>query len=153
MKIIPFRKSHLESVLTLTAEFEKYLDSLTTHQRRAFDVEKKRKQLLEYGFGKHKMFSGYVAKIWKEIVWFALYHYGFDPDDAEGKVIYMFDLFITESARRHGVGQALIEKLQSHEDSLWLYFGVWKKNPLAIAFYKKLWAEWMDDTPFMRIIK
>lgn len=34
-----------------------------------------------------------------EIVGYALYHYGFDPDEMQGKVIYLIDLFVSEKAR------------------------------------------------------
>ena len=153
MQILHFRKSHIDSILRLNLEFERYLDSLSSSPRRPFDVEKKRKQLLKYAFWKNKSFSGYVAKIENEIVGFTFYHYGFDPDEMQGKVIHLIDFFVSEKARGKWVGRALIEKLQSHEDSIGLYFWVWRKNLGAIEFYKKMWAEWCDDVPFMKLLK
>lgn len=153
MQILPLNISHIDSILKLNLEFEQYLDNLSSSPRRPFDVEKKRKQLLEHAFSEKKSYDGYIAQINKEAVGFALYHYWFDPVEADGKVIYMLDLFVSENARGKWVGRALIEKLQSHEDSLWLYFWVWRKNISAIEFYKKMWADWVDDVPFMRLLK
>lgn len=153
MQILHFRKAHIDEILFLNQEFEKYLDALSSAPRRPFDINKKRQQLLEHAFWKKKCYSGYIAKIDNEIVWFTFYHYGFDPDEMDGKVIYMIELFVSEKARGKWVGRALIEKLQSHPDSLWIYFWVWKKNLSAIEFYKKLGAEWEEDVPFMKLLK
>ncbi|MBP9779506.1 GNAT family N-acetyltransferase [Candidatus Gracilibacteria bacterium] len=153
MQILHLRSSHIEGILALNLEFERYLDALSSSPRETFDVEKKREQLLKHAFGNKKSYSGYVAKIEKEIVGYAFYHSGFDPDEMQGKIIHLIDFFVSEKARRKGVGRALIEKLQSHEDSLGLYFGVWKKNIGAVEFYKKIGADWIDDVPFMKLLK
>ena len=153
MKIIELRMSHIAGVLFLSQEFENYLQSLSSKDRESFDIEKKRKMLLENALGKKKKFSGYVAKIDNEIVGYVFYHYGFDPDEMQWKVIYVIDLFVSEKVRGQWVGRALIQKIQFHEDSLGLYFGVWKKNKWAIDFYKKLGADWIENVPFMKLMK
>jgi hypothetical protein len=81
MKILHFRPSHIDTVLSLNLEFEQYLQSLSSGQREDFNIEKKRKMFLDHAFGKKKSFSGYVAKIDGEIVGYVLYHFGFDPDE------------------------------------------------------------------------
>ncbi len=153
MQILPFRKSHIDYILQLNVEFDGYLNSLSGTKTSILDVEKKRAQIMKYAFGKEKMFSGYVVKIGKEITGFTFYHYWFDPDEMQGKVIYMFELFISKKFRGKWVWKALVEKLQSHKDSIGLYFAVWKKNPGAIEFYKKLGAKWVEDVPFMKLMK
>lgn len=153
MQILHFHKSHVDAVVELTKEFDEYLQSLSSGKREDFDREKQKEKLLKYGFGKDKSFSGYIAKIDGKMVGYALYHYGFDPDEMQGKVIHLIDFYISEWARRKWVGGALIERLQSHEDSIGLYFWVWKKNIGAIEFYKKMWAEWCEDVPFMKLLK
>jgi ribosomal protein S18 acetylase RimI-like enzyme len=153
MQIFRLHPSHIEWILNLNLEFERYLQSLSSWPRAEFDVEKKREQLIYHAFWKKKSYSGYVAKIDSEIVGYAFYHYGFDPDEMQGKVIHLIDFFVSEKARRKWVGRALIEKLQSHEDSLGLYFWVWKKNVGAIKFYQSLWSERCDDVPFMKLLK
>lgn len=153
MHIIPLRRSHLESILALQLEFEDYLQSLSSEKRPDFDIEKKRNMLLENAFGKKKNFSGYIARIENEIVGYVFYHYGFDPDEMQGKILYVIDLFVSEKAHGQWVGRTLISKLQSHPDSLGLYFAVWTKNTFAIEFYKKLGARLCDDVPFMKLMK
>lgn len=153
MKVVSLRKSHIDLLVELASEFEDYIQSLSSVERESFDIEWKKRQLLKYAFWKDKIFSGYVAKSWKEIVGFTLYHYGFDPDEMQGKVIYMFELFVSEQSRWKWAWRALIQKLQSHEDSLGLYFWVWKKNLPTIEFYKKMWADWIEDVPFMKLLK
>lgn len=153
MKILHFHKSHINAVVELTWEFDEYLQYLSSEQRDIFDYQKQKEKLLKYGFWKEKSFSRYIAKVDGEIVGYVFYHYGFDPDEMQGKVIHLIDFFVSESARWQWAGRALIEKLQSHTDSIGIYFWVWKKNLGAIEFYKKMWAEWCEDVPYMKIMK
>lgn len=153
VSIYSLRRSHLEHILELQLEFEQYLQSLSSEKRPDFDIEKKRSMFLENAFGKRKSFSGYIAKTWDEIIGYVLYHSGFDPDEMQGKVIYVIDLFVSEKARGQWVGRTLISKLQSHPDSLGLYFSVWKKNTSAIEFYESLGADWCEDVPYMKLMK
>jgi GNAT superfamily N-acetyltransferase len=153
MQILSLSKSHIDGLVQLESEFEDYIQSLSSVERDNFDREAKKQQLLKYAFWKDKIFSGYVAKIWKNIVWYVLYHYGFDPDEMQGKIIYMTNLFVTEKVRWKWVGKALIAKLQSHPDSIGIYFWVWKKNIPTIWFYQKLGADWIEDVPFMKLMK
>lgn len=153
MNIVVFNKSHIDRIIELTQEFDEYLKSLSSVGREDFDTEKQRAKLMRYGFGEEMSFSWYVAEVDGVIVGYAFYHYGFDPDEMQWKVIHLIDFFVSESARGHWVGRALIEKLQSHEDSIGLYFWVWKKNIWAVEFYKKLWAEWCEDVPYMKLLK
>lgn len=153
MQILALKKQHIDDIVSLASEFEDYIQSLSNVSREPFDTGAKKFQLLQYGFWKQKAFSGYVAKVDNQIVGYALYHYGFDPDDMQGKVIHLIDFFVRENTRGKWVGRALIEKLQSHPDSIGLYFWVWKKNLKAIEFYKKMWADWIDDVPFMKLMK
>ena len=153
MQILHFRPSHIDAVIELMQEFDVYLQSLSSVKREDFDIELQKVKLTKYGFWKDKSFSGYVAEIDNRIIGYALYHYGFDPDEMQGKIIHLIDFFVSECARGQWVGRALIEKLQSHEDSLGLYFWVWMKNAWAIEFYKKLGADWIEDVPFMKLMK
>ena len=153
MQINQLQPHHIDRVTELTQEFESYLQLLSSGKREDFYIEKHWVKLMRYGFGEEKSFSWYVAELDWVIVWYALYHYGFDPDELQGKVIHLIDLFVSESARGYWVGRALIDKLQSHEDSIGLYFWVWKKNIWAIEFYKKIGVDWCEDVPFMKLMK
>jgi hypothetical protein len=68
MKILHLRKSHIDAIVTLNEEFNEYLGSLSSIPRDKFDAVKNKKNLLRYGFGKEKSFSGYVVKMDGEII-------------------------------------------------------------------------------------
>jgi GNAT superfamily N-acetyltransferase len=108
---------------------------------------------LKYAFWKEKSFSGYIVKNWDEIIAFALYHYGFDPYSFRWKCIYLISFFVSQKTRWQWVGTSLLEKLQSHDDSVWLFFPVWIRNKWAIEFYQKLGADWIEDVPYMKLMK
>ena len=153
MQILHFRKSHIDAVVELNREFEQYIADLSSGPRDSFDAHENKQKILRYCFWKEKLLSGYVAKMDGKIVGFVLYQYGIDPDEFRGKIIHMVDLFVTSNYRGKWVGRALMEKLQSHEDSLGLYFAVWKKNLSTIEFYKSIGAAWIDDVPYMKLLK
>jgi hypothetical protein len=83
MQINHFRKSHIDAIVELTQEFDEYLSKLSEFPRDPFDTLMTKEKLLRYGFGREKSFSGYVAKLDGKIVGYALYHYGFDPDEMQ----------------------------------------------------------------------
>ena len=152
MQIIPFSSKYIDEVVYLMKEFDEYLVSLGD-ERWGFSFEKTKEKILKFGFGEEKSFDGYLAIIDDKIVGYALYHYGFDLDEMRGKIIYLIDFFVSNSARGQWVGTQLIQKLQSHSDSLGLYFCVWRKNEKAIQFYQKLWAERCNSVSYMRLLK
>jgi ribosomal protein S18 acetylase RimI-like enzyme len=65
---------------------------------------------------------------------------------------YVVSLFVRPEARRSGAGTALMEKVRESgknagaERIVWF---VWKKNPLAIEFYRGLGASVSDDNHLM----
>ena len=151
LKILSLRKYHIDHLLMLMEEFDEYLGELSSGPRDNFDAEKKREKILKDGFWKRPQYKGYLAKLGSQPVWYIFYHYGYDPDEMEGMVIHVIDLFVNEKARGHGVGKLLMKQLQEKEGVIALYFWVWKKNTLAIDFYKKLGADWIEDVPYMRL--
>jgi GNAT superfamily N-acetyltransferase len=68
------------------------------------------------------------------------------------KALYIVSLFVRPQARRTGVGRALMEKVRDcgrttgAERIVWF---VWKKNPLAVEFYRGLGACVFDDNHLM----
>lgn len=108
MQILSFRKSHIDAIVDLSREFDNYLQSLSSEKRDDFDTVGKKETLLKYGFWKEQSFSWYVAEVDGVVVWYALYHYGFDPDEMQGRIIHLVDFFISEKARGKWVGRALI---------------------------------------------
>lgn len=153
LKILRFTPKHIDAVTALSKEFDEYLGLLSQTKRKKFDTNAQKMKLLKYGFGKEKSFSGYIAKLENNIVWYALFHPGFDPDEMQWKVLHLIDFFVSETARRNGVWKELIKKLLSKNDIIGIYFWVWKKNETAIKFYTSLWSEWCVDVPYMKLMK
>ena len=101
---------------------------------------------------KNPFFLGFVAKKNGTAIGYIFYHYGYDPDEMEGRVIYIIDLFVTGKERSHGVGRLLMKNVAKEckrIGGISIYFGVWLKNKEAASFYRKLRAEFADELPFM----
>jgi ribosomal protein S18 acetylase RimI-like enzyme len=68
------------------------------------------------------------------------------------KALYVVSLFVRPQARRSGAGRALMEKVREigrNAGAERLVWFVWKKNPLAIEFYRGLGASVYDDNHLM----
>ena len=104
----------------------------------------------ESGFGKNPVWWGFVAENeQKEIIAIAIYYIRYST--WKGQTMYLEDIVVTESYRRLGIGQLLLNALkqEAKEKNLPLIQGqVLEWNASAIDFYKKnnaeLDAEWIN---------
>lgn len=97
----------------------------------------------------HKRCFAEVSELEGEIVGFALYFFGYST--WKGRTLYLEDIYVKESHRNHGIGQALfntvveIAKLEGVRRMDWQ---VLEWNTPAIAFYEKnkalLDGEWIN---------
>jgi GNAT superfamily N-acetyltransferase len=104
-----------------------------------------------YGFGSNPAFAGLVAEVGGEAIGYLLYHFGFDADRA-CRTVHVIDLYVRESARRHGVARALMERAReicAAAGGGGLTWAVYKPNRLAAGFYERLGAAWIRDLDFM----
>ncbi len=150
--IRPIQKTDLNGLVQLQEEFEEYLGSLDSNRKKSFSRVAVRRKLLQDGFGKRRAFNGFIATKDGVPVGFVFYHLGYDPDEMQGRVVYIIDLFVTGMERRRGVGQMLMQRVSAlcrGIDAIDIYFGVWKKNAKAQKFYKALGAKKVVDVPFM----
>ena len=56
-----------------------------------------------------------------------IYHTGYDPDEMQGRVLYIIDLFVTDRARGLGVGSRLMKAVAVECRKIGgidIYFGV-----------------------------
>jgi len=104
-------------------------------------VETSPEQLARDGFGPNPLFGVLVAQEGEQIVGMALY--GFRYSTWQGKQLYLEDLIVTEAARGHGIGKALLEATMGaarEENCVGLMWQVLDWNTSAIAFYEKCGA-------------
>jgi ribosomal protein S18 acetylase RimI-like enzyme len=142
-------KKDLGDVDRLGREFEEYLQSLTKKKRAPYSNGR----FLKDGFGRNRKFYGLIARNDGRALGYIFYHYGYDPDEMNGPVLYVIDLFVSESARGLGIGSKLMKsvaKICKKQGGRDVYFGVWVKNKEAIKFYRKLGADFIKDAPFMK---
>ncbi len=64
------------------------------------------------------------------------------------KALFVAGLFVSETARGGGIGRALMEearRLATERGAGYVAWMVWRQNPGATAFYRRLGAETYDD--------
>ncbi|MFM7596492.1 MAG: N-acetyltransferase family protein [Flavobacteriales bacterium] len=94
-----------------------------------------------------------VSEFEGEIVGFALYFFGYST--WKGRTLYLEDLYVKETYRKHGIGQALfntVVEIAKREGVRRMDWQVLEWNTPAIAFYKKnkalLDGEWINGRLF-----
>jgi ribosomal protein S18 acetylase RimI-like enzyme len=82
---------------------------------------------------------------------YLLYHCGYDTDRAM-RLLHIIDLYVQETKRRHGVGEALMRAAAKicqeagGREMIWLVF---VPNKLAFQFYEGLGAKRIQELAFM----
>jgi GNAT superfamily N-acetyltransferase len=97
----------------------------------------------------HKRCFAEVSELEGEVVGFALYFFGYST--WKGRTLYLEDIYVKESYRKHGIGQALfntIVEIAKREGVRRMDWQVLEWNTPAIAFYEKnkalLDGEWIN---------
>lgn len=103
------------------------------------------------GFGDRPVWWGFVALAEGRIIGFALYYIRFST--WKGESMYLEDLLVTESWRRKGVGQLLLDAILTEaraQKFAQVRWQVLEWNEPAIRFYQKNQAvldpEWVNCT-------
>lgn len=136
-----------EAIGVLMREFASYLRALGDEGELNGDAETVRR----YGFGSNAAFSALIAELDGAAAGYLLYHFGFDADRA-CRVVHVIDLYVRESARRHGVGRALMERAREicrAAEGGGLTWSVFRPNTPAGSFYQRLGARRIEDLDFM----
>lgn len=121
----------LESVLNLVKE-------LAVFEKAPDEVEVTEKEMLNWGFGKDKLFDFFVLEKQNRIVGIALFYYKYST--WKGKCLFLEDLIVTEKERRNGYGKLLFDevvKVAKAEKVRRMEWQVLDWNAPAIEFYKK----------------
>jgi GNAT superfamily N-acetyltransferase len=104
-------------------------------------------------FGKNPAAEVLIAYLGKEPAGFALFFHNYSTWLGK-RGIYLEDLFVRPSARKHGVGFALLQaiaRVALERDCGRLDWSVLTWNQLAISFYKRIGAKHMDDWTTFRL--
>jgi GNAT superfamily N-acetyltransferase len=104
-------------------------------------------------FGKRPAAEVLIAYLGKEPAGFALFFHNYSTWLGK-RGIYLEDLFVRPSARKHGVGFALLQaiaRVALERDCGRLDWSVLTWNELAISFYKRIGAKHMDDWTTFRL--
>ncbi len=133
----------------LIAEFQQYLRDLGDTTQFAFGAD----AYLRDGFGDRPAFEGLVAENGDTIVGYALYHPGYNTDQAQ-RVLFMVDLYVRQTSRGQGVGEALMRSVAEagRAQNAWaIVWAVFKPNKLAARFYQRLGAQYIKDLDWMTL--
>jgi GNAT superfamily N-acetyltransferase len=111
------------------------------------------KDLADTLFGPRPAAEVLLAHLGADPVGFALYFHNYSTWLGK-RGIYLEDLFVRPSARKHGVGFALLRALTRiavERDCGRVDWSVLKWNELAINFYKQIGAKALDDWTTFRL--
>lgn len=126
----------IRELISELAEYEKRLDEVLTTEA----------VISRDGFGKHPEFSALIAEWGGTTAGFALFfgHYS----TWRGAGLYLEDLFVRPEHRGRGVGKALlagVARAAEEQNRLFIRWAVLDWNQSAIAMYRKLGAEFLDE--------
>jgi len=109
-------------------------------------VEVSEQNLVEDGFGKHKLFHCFVAEKEEKVVGMALVYPRYST--WKGPVIHLEDLIVTKEMRGTGLGTALLDEVVKYGNDLGVKRISWEVidwNEPAIGFYESKGANVMRD--------
>ncbi len=101
------------------------------------DVEVTETEMMNWGFGKNKLFDFFVLEKDNVIIGLALYYYKYST--WKGKCLFLEDIIVTESQRKNGYGKLLFQevvKVAKSEKVRRMEWQVLDWNEAAIQFYK-----------------
>jgi len=113
------------------------------------EVEVTVNEMVNWGFGKDKIFDFFVLEKANVIVGIAVYYYKYST--WKGKCLFLEDIIVTESERKNGFGKLLfneVVKVAKAQNVRRMEWQVLDWNTNAIEFYKKYEAnldgEWIN---------
>ncbi len=134
-------------IASLAAEFADYLRRLGDPDPGQIGEQ----QYLADACGPRPAVSGLIAEQGGRPAGYLLYCHGYDLD-LGGRVLYVVDLFVRESARGCGMGRALMERAAEicrAAGGRELCWSVYTPNQLGRRFYEGLGANYIRDLRFM----
>ena len=149
VRIRPATVVDVGAIANLAAQFDEYLRDLGD----TADFHLTAEAILRDGFGKNPAFAGLVAEQDGTVVGYLLYHFGYLAEKAS-RILHVVDLYVAETARRQGVGRALmaaVAKICRDAGGTELFWSIYIPNKLAASFYEGIGARYTKDLRFMRM--
>ncbi|MGZ3898952.1 MAG: N-acetyltransferase family protein [Bacteroidia bacterium] len=122
---------------------------LAIYEKAPAEVEVTVDEMINWGFGKDKLFEFFVLEKENKIIGMALYYYKYST--WKGKCLFLEDIIVTESERCKGYGQLLfneVAKVAKEQKVRRMEWQVLEWNTPAIKFYEKynsvIDPEWMN---------
>ena len=146
-RIVPGTKNDVPLIRALILELAEYERALPG------EAPVTERDLAKTLFGKNPAAEVLIAYLGKEPAGFALFFHNYSTWLGK-RGIYLEDLFVRPSARKHGVGFALLQaiaRVALERDCGRLDWSVLTWNQLAISFYKRIGAKHMDDWTTFRL--
>ena len=146
-RIVPGTKNDVPLIRALILELAEYERALPG------EAPVTERDLEKTLFGKNPAAEVLIAYLGKEPAGFALFFHNYSTWLGK-RGIYLDDLFVRPSARKHGVGFALLQaiaRVALERDCGRLDWSVLTWNQLAISFYKRIGAKHMDDWTTFRL--
>ncbi len=134
-------------IASFAAEFADYLRALGDPDPGQISEQ----QYLADACGPGPAVSGLIAEQGGRPVGYLLYCHGYDLD-LGGRVVWVVDLFVRESARGCGTGRSLMEaaaEICRNAGGRQLCWSVYAPNQLGRRFYEALGAKYTRDLRFM----
>ena len=130
----------------------RFIRSLAAFEREPDAVKTTPADLLRDGFGERPKFETLIADMDGAPVGFALFFHTYSTWEGTAG-IHLEDIFVEEAARRHGVGQGLMQRLAAialERGCARLELQVLDWNP-AREFYQRLGLEHMQEWLLYRV--
>jgi GNAT superfamily N-acetyltransferase len=146
-RIVPATKNDVPLIRELILELAEY------ERAKPGEAPVTETDLTETLFGEDPAAEVLLAYLNDEPVGFALFFHNYSTWLGK-RGIYLEDLFVRPSARKHGVGFALLRELTRiavRRDCGRVDWSVLNWNELAISFYKRIGAKPKDDWTIFRL--
>lgn len=141
------RLADVPAIARLAAEFAQNMRALGD----ATDLRLDADALERDGFGPRPAFQGLVAEMGGAVVGYLLYHDGYDTD-AACRLLFVVDLFITQTFRQHGVGAELMREASEIARGRGAKQVVWtvdQHNTQAQQFYQRIGGQFVQGLRLM----
>lgn len=146
LRYLPVGADELDSLVRLMAAFEAELAAIGGYED-GFDPIAAKAKLQRHGFGPGRLFDALLITEEGDALGYALYSIGFRAEGLQ-PTLFLSDIFVLAPHRSRGLGELLMRHLagiahaRNVESLTWT---VWRKNPAAIKFYKRLGAQAREE--------